>query len=178
MLAEEAFPLDPDRDYRITVEAIGSSIKVDLDGVPVFDCDDDAIRTGGIGLYGSAGSRFSDLRVDDFRPVVPAAYKFRFVTSRFTNFLHHLHSYRDEARPVELPADVDLGPASSAAVPPEGRPTDAEARAYPRPAPARPRHRDNAGPDRGGDLPHRAGRDDVGAPVAESPSRSTGSVLR
>lgn len=130
VLAEEAFPLDPDRDYRITVEAIGSSIKVDLDGVPVFDCDDDAIRTGGIGLYGSAGSRFSDLRVDDFRPVVPAAYKFRFVTSRFTNFLHHLHSYRDEARPVELPADVDLGPASSAAVPPEGRPTDAEARAY------------------------------------------------
>ena len=132
VLAEDGFVYLQDRDYLITVEAIGGSLRVYQDGALVFDVNDNSISYGRIGLYcwGNTGARFDDVRVDDFRQGAPVVHRFNFITSRFANFFHHLHSFQDEVRPAKL---TDLAGAIAAlnqAAAPTGPPSEEEARAY------------------------------------------------
>jgi hypothetical protein len=97
----------PDRDYLITVEAVGSSLRVYQDGELLFDHEDGTpIAAGSVGLYceDNAGACFRDVRLDDFRKEAPVVYRFRFTTSRFAAFAHHMHSYQDETWPLDLGA--------------------------------------------------------------------------
>jgi hypothetical protein len=106
ILAEDDFVYQTDRDYLITIEAIGTSLRVYQDGTLVFDVTDTMLPKGSIGLYcwDSTTARFSDVRVDDFRQQAPVVYQFKFTTSQYTNFFHHLHSYQDETWSINLPA--------------------------------------------------------------------------
>lgn len=134
VLAEDAFAYEPQRDYLLTVEAVGDALRVYQDGATVFDVTDAAHAQGTVGLYAyaNAGARFADVRVDDFRRTARAAYRFQFTTSLFANFFHHLHSYQDETWRVAVEAADVAGalPALGKAVPPDAQPTDEEARAY------------------------------------------------
>lgn len=136
ILAEDDFIYRQDQDYLITVEAIGASIRVNQDAAPIFDVIDGSIDHGRIGLYcwGNQNSRFSDVRVDDFRMAAPIVYRFKFTTSQFANFFHHLHSFQDETWPAVLTGDVlsdaDLAALLAEAVAPSSVPSEAEARAY------------------------------------------------
>ena len=143
ILAEDDFVFSMDQDYLITVEAVGSSLRVYQDGTLIFAVTDDAILQGSVGLHcwANQGARFSDLRVDDYRREAPVAYRFKFTTSRFTNFFHHLHSFQDETWLVDLSGNaspptggqidawfdetVELGGAEANALP-----SKSEARAY------------------------------------------------
>ncbi len=144
ILAEDDFVYRKDQDYLITIEAIGSSLRVHQDSEPVFSVVDESLENGGIGLYCCAneGTRFSDVWVDDFRQQAPIVYRFKFTTSQFSNFFHHLHSFQDETWVVDLPpgepADATISELLDAAVSPILNPTnvaqiaiqDAEAKAY------------------------------------------------
>jgi len=134
VLAEDDCPSRQNQDYLITVEAIGSSLRVYQDGALVFNVTDTTIDHGRIGLYcwADTGARFSDVRVDDFRADAPVIYRFKFTTSRFANFFHHLQSFQDETWQAELPANVLSDTAVSEllgrAVTPGTRPSNDEAR--------------------------------------------------
>ncbi len=97
VLAEDDFTFRLDHDYQLSVEAIGSAVRVYQDGALAFAVQDETLLRGTIGLYSWAntGARFSDLRIDDYRRPAPIAYGFQFVTSRFANFRHQLHSGDD-----------------------------------------------------------------------------------
>lgn len=89
----------PGRDYRIAVEAIGDDLQVLVDGEPVVSVTDpDGPDTGTIALYAldNPDAQFDDVRIDDFRPGAPVAYRFAFTTSLFADARHHLHSFNDE----------------------------------------------------------------------------------
>jgi hypothetical protein len=132
VLAEDEFTYTLDRDYLITVEAVGPSLRIYQDGELVFDATDEAMGSGTIGLYcwANTGARFSDVRVDDFSLAAPVVYRFKFTTSLFTNFFHHLHSYRDETWRAEITDDARVAAAIAAAAEPATAPSDGEARAY------------------------------------------------
>jgi hypothetical protein len=136
ILAEDDFVYRLNQDYLITVEAIGTSLRIYQDGTLTFDVTDDSIDQGRIGLYcsGNTGARFSDVRVDDFRQGAPVVYRFQFTTSQFANFFHQLHSFQDETWVVELPAgappDADIAALVAAGALPNDTPSEAEARAY------------------------------------------------
>jgi hypothetical protein len=135
VLAEDDFVYLQNQDYLIAVEAIGSSLRVYHDGVPVFSVTDSSMDHGRIGLYcwADQGARFADVRVDDFRGVAPVVYRFKFTTWEVVNFIHHLHSYQDEVWPIALPNNADPAPDVTQAVPPSvppAAPTDAEQRAF------------------------------------------------
>jgi hypothetical protein len=133
-LGEDDLEHQQNRDYLVTVEALGPTVRVYQDGALVFEhTDPSPIGSGSIGLYsgGSADARFADVRVDDFGDAATAAYRFSFTTSRFANFFHHLHSYQDETWRVELASEVDIAVATTAAIPPGApSPEEAESRAY------------------------------------------------
>lgn len=100
ILAADDVAYASNSDYHVTVEAVGDLLRVYLDGALVFDVHDRTHDRGRVGLYtwGTGGARFSDVRVDDFRRgVAPIVYRFKFTTSKFVNFFHHLHSYQDES---------------------------------------------------------------------------------
>jgi uncharacterized linocin/CFP29 family protein len=136
VLAEDDCVSRQNQDYLITVEAIGSSLRVFQDGALVFDVTDTTLDHGRIGLYcwADTGARFSDVRVDDFRADAPVVYRFKFTTSHFANFFHHLQSFQDETWKAELPANVLSDAAVSElvakAATPSTMPSDDEARAY------------------------------------------------
>ena len=132
ILAQDDFVYVLDRDYLITVEAIGSSLCVYQDGAPVFNVTDTPITPGTIGLYcwGNMGARFSDVRVDDFRQKAPVAYRFNFTTSQFANFFHHIHSFQDETWQKKLPANTNIGTLLAKAVSLTAKPSEQEARDY------------------------------------------------
>lgn len=143
ILAEDDFVYSQDQDYLITVEAVGPSLRVYQDGELVFAVTDNTIPQGSIGLYcwANQGTRYSDVRVDDYRREAPVAYRFKFTTSRFTNFFHHLHSFQDETWLVDLTENasrpsgeqietwfdetVEIGGTKASEVP-----SESEARAY------------------------------------------------
>jgi hypothetical protein len=131
VLAEDDFVYTSDQDYVITVEAIGSSIRVYQDGAPVFDVVDSVFNNGGVGLYcwASEGARFSDVRVDDLGQNAPIAYRFSFTTSNFADFFHHLHSFNDDSWTTAA-ADGNVAAEIAAAVAPATAVSDAEMRAY------------------------------------------------
>ncbi|MPZ99110.1 MAG: hypothetical protein GEU80_07175 [Dehalococcoidia bacterium] len=133
VLAEDDFVYSTDQDYLLTVEAIGTSLRVYQDGELVFDAVDASHPDGRVGLYcwASEGARFSDVRVDDFQPGAPVAYRFSFTTSDFADLFHHLHSFQDETWVTEA-LDGALAAEVAAAVTPSTAPSDAETRAYDR----------------------------------------------
>ena len=132
VLAESVFAYLQNRDYRIAVEAIGSSLRVELDGARLCSVTDGSMDHGRIGLYcwANEGARFSDVRVDDNRPAAPVVYRFKFTTSQFVNVFHHLHSYQDEVWPLSLPDGADVASAVAQAVAPGAPSTPAEQRAF------------------------------------------------
>ena len=132
VLASDGVAFEADRDYVVAAEAIGSRLRVLVDGVTVFDVDDPSHATGSAGFYSGANpaASFADARVQDFRKQAIPAYRFRFVTSRFTNFVHHLHSFNDETWPVTIPATANIGTSVAQAVSPLAAATENEARAY------------------------------------------------
>lgn len=132
ILAEDDFVLQPNTDYLVTVQAIGSTIEVYQDGALVFSVQDGAIPSGRIGFYcwSCNVARFADVRVDDFRQTAPVPYRFRFTTSQFSSFFSHLHSFGDETWRNTLPAGTGLTPESAAAVALGGVPAEAELRAF------------------------------------------------
>jgi hypothetical protein len=136
-LAEEAFTYVDSHQYETTLEVLGNSLKCFLDGDLLYEKADMPSASGSVGLYAlSAGGRFKDVRCDDLRDVAPVPYRFRFVTSRFTNFAHHLQSFDDETWRVDVPAgsslEPHLGSAKRVSVRPkeEEKPGEAEFRAY------------------------------------------------
>lgn len=138
VLAEDDFVYQQDLDYLVTVEAVGPSLRFYQDRSPVFAVDDATFDTGRIGLYcwASEGARFTDVRVDDFRRTAPVVYRFKFTTSQFANFFHHLHSYQDETWRVDLadlsspPSEGDIAALVGEANAAGSAPTAAERRAY------------------------------------------------
>lgn len=132
ILAEDDFVYQLNQEYLISVEAIGASLRIYQDGALVFDVTDNSIARGRFGLYSwsNGAARFSDIRVDDFRPVAPVVYRFKFTTSQFVNFFHLLHSFQDEAWRVTLPATVDIAPEVAQAVTLPTPLTEIETRAY------------------------------------------------
>ena len=139
VLAEEDFTYDANRDYLLTVEAIGERIRIYQDGALVFDVTDEMFEDGAIGLYAwkNNSASFHDVRVDDLRASAEAAYSFSFVTSHYAHFQHHLHSFQDETWPAAINADdvstgdlATLTTSSVAQADVYDAPTDAEADAY------------------------------------------------
>jgi hypothetical protein len=132
ILAEDHFAWQRNRDYLLTVEAIGKSLRAYIDGEPVFAVEDADFAIGRIGLYAcrSPEVRFSDVRVDDFRAGAPVVYRFQLATSLYANFYHHLHGFEDETWPgAALGADA-AAPLALAVAPSFDPPEEAEARAY------------------------------------------------
>ncbi|MGB1250220.1 MAG: hypothetical protein ACPG8W_06260 [Candidatus Promineifilaceae bacterium] len=133
-LAEDTFAYERNRDYRLTVEALGDDLRIYQDGVLVFAVTDNRVANGRIGLYawGNVGAQFKDVRVHDFRDNAPVVYRFPFTTSLFTDFFHHLHSYNDEVWSANIsganPAVVDA--TGQAISPVAAPPSEAESRAY------------------------------------------------
>ncbi len=132
LLKQDDFAFEPQRDYLMTVEAIGNTLRVYQDGALIFEVNDAALLQGSIGLYcyDNPHARFKDLRVDDFRQTAQAVYRFEFTTSQFANFFHHLHSYQDETWRVAVAGIAGARPAMARAVKPWIAPTEDEARAY------------------------------------------------
>lgn len=131
ILKEDDFVYQKNVNYLITVEALGSSLRVYQDGHLIFDAVDEAIPNGSVALYCSnnPGTRFSDLRVDDFRAEAPAVYRFNFTTSQYANFYHHLHSFQDETwrGSLEVAPDRSLATTLNNIA---ARTSEPEARAY------------------------------------------------
>jgi hypothetical protein len=137
ILAEDDVVYSANRDYTVTIEAIGPSLRVFKDGFPVFAVTDPSFDHGTIGLYcwRNPGARFADVRVDDFRqPGAPVAYRFAFTTSKYVNFFHHFHGFQDEVWPLQLSLDALSNAAFAAQVARAARlespVTDDESRAY------------------------------------------------
>jgi hypothetical protein len=135
VIAADAVGYKLDSDMTVSVEAIGARLRVYQDGTLLFDVTDDAHPQGGIGLYCWAveGARFADVRVDDFRAAAPVVYRFKFTTSRFTDFFHHLNSGSGHTWPAPLANVSGVAAAVAASVPLAGLTAtvvDGEARAF------------------------------------------------
>jgi len=94
------FP-DAGTDVLITIECVDDRVQVfqDEDETPVFDVTGSNTSAGTLALRaaGASNARFTELRVDDLRQTPSSAFSFDFVTSKYTNFYHHLHSFSDHA---------------------------------------------------------------------------------
>lgn len=135
ILAADGVAYKPSSNMTITIEAMGSRLRVYQDGALVFDVPDATHAQGGIGLYcwAAEGARFADVRVDDFRITAPVVYRFPFTTSRFTDFFHQIHSATGETWQAPLPDLAGVPDAVAVAVPLASLPAavgDAESRAY------------------------------------------------
>lgn len=140
ILAEAAGGYETNRDYLIQVEVVqvepaSNRIRVFVDGAPVFDVTDDRFDAGTVALYcgQNAGGQFRDVRVDDLRASAPIVYRFKFTTSDFADFRHHVHSHQGLSFRATVPdlngvaAALAQGVALAAA---NQAPGEAEARAY------------------------------------------------
>jgi hypothetical protein len=126
-------------DVVLTIECVADRVTVfqhpagDPPGDPVFDVTGAPQTVGTVALLSNAATdlRFSEVRVDDLRSDPSTAYRFDFVTSKYTNFTHHLQSYDDQLGAVAAGlglTSADLTAASAVAVPvpptaPPGGPT-------------------------------------------------------
>jgi hypothetical protein len=131
-LGEEHFAYQVNRDYRLSVEALGDTIRASVDGEPIFEVRDAAYADGRIGLYTaqSAGAQFRDVTVDDLRKTAPVVYRYQFTTSKYANFFHHLHSFEDESWAADLGAQEVKAQLDEAVGPILDPPSEREARAY------------------------------------------------
>lgn len=134
VLAQDGVAYALNTDYRLVVEAIGSSLRVYLDDALVFDVLDSALTGGGMALYcsGGNGSAFSDIQAQDFSVKAISAYKFSFTTSPFVDFRHHMHSFEDGCWKLSSSlADGDFAAlAANSAAALANTSSDAEARAF------------------------------------------------
>lgn len=128
--AEIGFTLD--RDHRITIEAVGPSIRIYRDSELRLAAEDPVFTQGTIGLYACANpaARFHDIRVDDLSGSTPPVFSFKFTTSWFTNFYHHIHSFSDETWGTLIADDVAVAGALARLVQPHGPILDAESKAF------------------------------------------------
>ena len=134
-MAETTGGYDANRDYLVNVEAAGDRVRAFLDGAPLFDVHDNRFASGSVALYcgQNAGGQFRDARVDDLRGNAPVVYRFKFTTSDFTDFRHHVHSFTSQVFRAALPdlngvaASIGAAVALTAVGQP---PAEAEARAY------------------------------------------------
>lgn len=115
ILAEDDFVYVQHTVYLVTIEAVGDWLRVYQDGMLIFDLHDAQIDSGKVGLYAwsNAGAHFADIRVDDLSNKAQIVYQFKFTTSQYANFFHHLHSYQDETWRVS--ADVSTSAANAVA---------------------------------------------------------------
>jgi hypothetical protein len=138
LLGEDDRRYRPNVDYGVTVEAIGTALKVYVDGESILEASDDAHPAGSVGLYcwASQNARFFDIAIDDFRKLDPAAnrlaavYRFQFATSKFAHFTHHVHSFDDRVYQGVLDPSADAAAWIALAVVPDATITDDESRAY------------------------------------------------
>jgi hypothetical protein len=135
LLAHDPVLLAPNRAYQAVVEAIGGAFRMWVDGELVFDVEDPAAPASGtfaLHCSGTATALFSDVRVHDLSMAARPVYGFSFTTSRFVNFLHHLHSHDDDSWPAPCTlVAADFAAAAGAAVPALGMAVgDEEARAF------------------------------------------------
>ena len=132
ILAQDDFVYVEGKDYLITIEAIGASLRVYQDRSPVFSVTDPTLSEGTIGLYcwGSTDAWFFDVRVDNFRETAPVAYRFKFTTSFFANFFHHIHSYQDETWQKMIPLANNISKPLGKAVSLSAKPIESEARDF------------------------------------------------
>jgi hypothetical protein len=137
-------------DTTLIVDCIQSAVRVFQHGLgqPVGDAaiivDDAPTFSGTIALLSSgvANTRFSEVRVDDLRDNPSTAYRIDFITSKYTNFHHHLHSFDDRLFDPPNGLGLDGGtlgqnfgtaidvPGTPGSAPGLGTVTDAEARAF------------------------------------------------
>jgi hypothetical protein len=132
ILAEDDFRFRKDQDYVVSIEAIGTSLRIYQDGVLIFDVSDAAIDQGSVGLYchANVAARFSDIRVDDFRKTAPVVYGFKFTTSQATDFYHQMHRYQDETWTAALPSIAALPSLVSQSTVSDAPLPEPESRAY------------------------------------------------
>lgn len=146
--ASAALPVT--EDGTLVVELVGTRVQIHLYGVgqplgePLIDVDTAPGGAGTIALYASGASdaRFADVMVHDLRPTASTAYRWDFVTSRYTGFHHHLHAFDDQAFAVpegnsvsaaQLAAQEGLAmliPGTPSSAPGLGAVSPDEARAY------------------------------------------------
>ena len=105
ILAETPGGYQTGLDTHIAFEAIGDHLRVFVDGTICLEAQDTTHKSGCVGLYcgQNVKGRFSDVRVDDLRATAPTVYRFKFVTSRFADFRHHIHSFPDSVFVAALP---------------------------------------------------------------------------
>jgi hypothetical protein len=97
-----AHPVDfgsPVSDFVLTVECVGNKLRVSHAGADPVDLvllpGSPAAGTIGLRSDAAAGCRFTEIRVDDLRAEPAAAHRLDFITSKYTNFAHHLGSFDD-----------------------------------------------------------------------------------
>jgi hypothetical protein len=112
VLAEDTVTFSPIADVELQLECIGDRVQLWQDGELIFDVTGAGAGKGSVGLYvkDATSPRFSDIRVDDLRQQPATAYAFDFVTSRYVNFVHHLHSYDEQSFPQTLASDAITDP--------------------------------------------------------------------
>ena len=101
----------------------------------MFNVRDNRLASGSVSLYcgQNAGGQFRDVRVDDLRGNAPVVYRFKFTTSDFTDFRHHIHSFQGLVFRAALADLNDVAASVGAAVAlaaANQQPAEAEARAY------------------------------------------------
>jgi hypothetical protein len=104
-LGSASTTLPASEDGTLVVECVGTSVQIHLHGVgeplgePLIDVDSAPDMAGTIALFASGASdaRFSDVQAHDLRATISTAYRWDFISSRYTNFHHHLHSFDDQA---------------------------------------------------------------------------------
>ncbi|XXX81478.1 hypothetical protein WMF30_22230 [Sorangium sp. So ce134] len=100
-----------DRDYFVVIEAVRDELRVYVDDELVFSVQEqagDRLDAGTVGLYSrfNSGALFSDVRVDDLRAEAPSVVRYSFVTSRYVDFHHHVHSFQDVSWTTALAQDA------------------------------------------------------------------------
>ncbi|MFL5306709.1 MAG: DUF6603 domain-containing protein [Polyangia bacterium] len=131
VLAQDSttFP-DAGTDIELIVECVADRIRVfqDDDAVgatPIFDVSGASTAPGTVAMFasGATSSRFTEIRLDDLRPTPSVSFGFEFVSSKFTNFFHHIHSFDDrvfDEAPATALVAADLSAQVAASIAIEG----------------------------------------------------------
>lgn len=150
VLAEDSatFP-SSETDVILTVECAADRVQVFQEIVgeaatgPIFDVSSLPVFSGTVALFssGAIGTRFTEITVHDLRKDPSTAFRFDFITSKYSDFFHHLHSFDDQlfgavagggltAAVLASQAAAAIALPSVAAAPGLGPVQEAEARAF------------------------------------------------
>ena len=124
-----------DTDVILTVECVGDRVQVfqqfvgEPQGDAIFDVSGVAAFSGTVALYssGGVGTRFTEFAVHDLRRDPSTAFRFDFITSKYTGFNHHLHGFDDQLFVADGPglSAAVFGASAGAAVSVPGSPSGA-----------------------------------------------------